>query len=254
MPADERLCGLNGLAPSCLRRDLTRTGVAVSGPSTSAGDAASWLELPDDAELLLPPTEITNTPVDPQLELLPTHEMTWPNFERLLVRVAREVEGLRAVRMYGVSGQAQEGIDLVGLDPAGESEAVQGKKYQKFTVGDLDKAVKKYLDGTLPFTIRRLAIGVACQANHRNVTNRLVELNNQYAGIEFELWDRDRLSEMLRNRPDIVREFFGATTAARFCGDYRISPQSAPLWTRLLWPTRLCAVPPRPAAQRRSST
>ena len=154
--------------------------------------------------------------------------MTWPNFERLLVRVAREVQGLRAARMYGVSGQAQEGIDLVGLNPAGENEAIQGKKYQRFTVGDLDKAVKKYLDGTLPFTIRRLAIGVACQTNHRNVTNRLVELNNQYAGIEFELWDRDRLSEMLRNRPDIVREFFGATTAARFCGDYRISPQSAP--------------------------
>jgi hypothetical protein len=86
-----------------------------------AGDAASWRELPDE-ELLVPPTDVTNILVDPLLELLPTHEMTWPNFESLLKRVAREVEGLRAVRLYGVPGQAQDGIDLVGINPAGENE------------------------------------------------------------------------------------------------------------------------------------
>jgi hypothetical protein len=94
----------------------------------SASDAASWQELPDDDELMASPPGVTHTPVDPQLELLPTPEMTWPNFERLLARVAREVEGLRTVRLYGVSGQAQEGIDLVGINPAGQNEAVQGKK------------------------------------------------------------------------------------------------------------------------------
>ena len=198
------------------------------GQAMSASDAASWRELPDDDELMASPPGVTHTPVDPQLELLPTPEMTWPNFERLLARVAREVEGLRTVRLYGVSGQAQEGIDLVGINPAGQNEAVQGKKYQKFTVANLNKAVRKYVDGTLPFTIRRLAIGVSCRANDKKVGNRLVELNQQHADVEFELWNCDRLSEMLRGRPDIVREFFGATTAARFCGEYKISPQPVP--------------------------
>lgn len=199
----------------------------MSGHGALVGDAASWRELPDD-ELLVPPTEVTNALVDPLLDLLPTHEMTWPNFESLLKRVAREVEGLRAVRLYGVPGQAQDGIDLVGINPAGDNEAVQGKKYQTFTVGDLNKAVGKYLDGTLPFTIRRLAIGVSCRANNKILTNRLMELDKQHVGVEFDLWDRDRLSEMLRNRPDVVREFFGATTAARFCGGYTTSPQPVP--------------------------
>jgi len=199
----------------------------VGGHDAPAGGAASWRELPDE-ELLVPPTEVTDALVDPLLELLPTHEMTWPNFESLLKRVSREIQGLRVVRLYGVPGQAQEGIDLVGINPAGENEAVQGKKYQAFTVGDLDKAVGKYLDGALPFAIRRLAVGVSCRANDKNVANRLIELNNQHTGMEFELWDRDRLSEMLRNRPDIVREFFGAATAARFCGSYTISPQPVP--------------------------
>ena len=91
------------------------------------GDAGSWRELPDE-ELLAPPNEMTHALVDPLLGLLPTNEMSWPSFERLLKRVAREVEGLRAVQQYGVPGQAQDGIDIVGINPAGENEAVQGKR------------------------------------------------------------------------------------------------------------------------------
>jgi len=195
---------------------------------TPSSELGSWEELAEDDHRLASPSEITNTPVDPQLELLPTHEMTWPNFERLLVRVTREVQGLRSVQLYGVSGQAQEGIDLVGINPAEENEAVQGKRYQTFAVEDLDNAVKKYLDGKLPFALRRLAIAASCRAHEKKVTDRVIELNNQRVGIEFELWDRDRLSEMLRNRPDIVREFFGPTTAVRFCGEFEIRPQPAP--------------------------
>ena len=199
----------------------------MAGHDGLAGDPACWRELADE-ELLAPPAEVTLALVDPLLDLLPTHEMSWPSFENLLKRVAREVEGLRAVRLYGVPGQAQDGIDLVGINPAGANEAVQGKKYQAFTVGDLDKAVQKYLDGALPFTICRLAVGVSCRANDKNVANRLIELNEQHTAVEFELWDRDRLSEMLRGRPDIVREFFGEATAVRFCGSYTISPQPVP--------------------------
>jgi hypothetical protein len=203
-------------------------GSDVSKSDTSAnGEAGSWQELLDE-ELLTPPTEVTTTPVDPLLDLLPTHEMTWQNFESLLKRMAREVQGLRAVWFYGVLGQAQHGIDLAGVNPAGENEAIQGKKYQKFTVGDLDKAVLKYLDGALPFVIRRLAVGVSCQANDKEVVERLVQLNEQHEAVEFELWDRVRLSEMLRGRPDIVREFFGEMTAVRFCGRYATAPQPVP--------------------------
>jgi hypothetical protein len=182
---------------------------------------------PGDSRLASP-TEVTDTPVDPSLELLPTHEMTWPNFERLLIRVAREVQGLRSVRSYGVSGQAQHGIDLVGINSGGENEAVQGKRYQAFALADLNKAVKKYLEGKLPFTVRRLAVGVSCEANDKHVTDRIIDLNEAHPGIEFELWDRGRLSEMLRGRPDIVLEFFGPATANSFCGNYVVGPQPVP--------------------------
>lgn len=207
--------------------DGLRDGAAVSDLGILGGDAGSWRELPDE-ELLAPPNEVTHALVDPLLGLLPTNEMSWPSFERLLKRVAREVEGLRAVQQYGVPGQAQDGIDIVGINPAGENEGVQGKRYQTFTVGDLDKAIGKYLGGSLPFVICRLAVGVSCHANDRKVVNRVIQLNQQHAEVDLEIWDQERLSEMLRNRPDIVREFFGEATAVRFCGNYTISPQPAP--------------------------
>ena len=206
---------------------ITRPGVNVKkddGPVVSS----SWAELPDNDERWLSHVDVTATPVDPQLELLPTHEMTWPSFERLLLRIAKDVRGLRHARLYGVPGQSQEGLDLVGRNSQDEIEGVQGKRYQKFDEPDLNKAVKKYLDGSLPFPICRLAIGVSCQANGTGVVNRLIELKNKYEEIEFEIWDRDWISDMLRSRPEIVREFFGQITALSFCHDFIVAPLTIP--------------------------
>ncbi len=187
-----------------------------------------WENLPADDVRFRAPDDVTAVPVDPQIQELPTNLMTWPNFEKLLLRIAREVQGLRSVRLYGVSGQKQDGIDLIGINPAAENEAVQAKKYQSFSLRDLNAAVDKYLDGSLPFRIVRLAIGVSCTANETALTARLLELNQKHVGIEFEIWDQGRISEMLRDRPNIVREFFGEVTAARFCSPYEIVPLSVP--------------------------
>jgi hypothetical protein len=48
------------------------------------------------------------------------HEMTWPNFKRLLKRVAREIVGLRAVRHYEVPGHAQDATGLANINPSGK--------------------------------------------------------------------------------------------------------------------------------------
>jgi hypothetical protein len=178
--------------------------------------------LANDDPRLSPPSRITPAPVDPQLPLLPTHEMEWPDFERLLVRVAREVRGLRAVSLFGNPGQAQDGLDVVGINAAGESEGVQGKRYQRFTVADLDAAVGKFVGGTLPFTVHHLAVGASCEAHERTVVERLLQLNASHAPLTIELWDRQRLSELLRDRPHIVIEFFGTATAANFCAPYEV--------------------------------
>lgn len=57
------------------------------------------------------PTEVTPPLSDPQLELLPTHEMTWPGFERLLLRLAREV--VVTMHVWDEAGQSI-GVPLTG--------------------------------------------------------------------------------------------------------------------------------------------
>lgn len=182
----------------------------------------------EDDPRLARPGRVTAAPVDPQLRLLPTHEMDWPDFERLLLRIAREVQGLRSVKLFGNPGQAQDGLDVIGLNAAGQPEGVQGKRYAKFTKDDLNAAVRKYVEGGIPFDVVRLAVGVSCEANERKVVERLVELNRQHPDIVIELWDRQRISEMLRDRPEIVLEFFSAATAESFCAPYRIATAVVP--------------------------
>ncbi|MCW2608742.1 MAG: hypothetical protein JWO60_3435 [Frankiales bacterium] len=190
--------------------------------------AAGLTEVAEGHDLLGPPAEQTTAPVDPLLPLLPTDLMHWTQFERLLMRVAKEVRGLRSVALMGDPGQKQEGLDVIGLDAAGDAEGIQSKKYVKFTKGDLNAAVKKFDEGTLPFPVRRLAIGVACTGHEAKVVTRLVEINKDRDDLEVDIWDKERLSEMLRDRPDIVREFFGAATAASFCVPHHVDPVVVP--------------------------
>src|ERR1035437_10466785 len=60
---------------------------------------------------------IANGPVVGTLKLLPFEalEFEWPDFESLLWRVLRDVEGLRDTQVYGLPGQTQLGLDLVAL-------------------------------------------------------------------------------------------------------------------------------------------
>jgi hypothetical protein len=99
-----------------------------------------------DHPLLGPPDEIVEPPVDPQLEYLPTDQMSWENFERLLLRVAQDVRGLRSVRRYGTPGQAQKGLDVIGVNNYDKAEGIQSKRRNSFTKNDLDNAVKKYTE------------------------------------------------------------------------------------------------------------
>jgi hypothetical protein len=190
--------------------------------------AAGLTALSEDDDRLQPPDQTTAAPVDPQLQLLPTELMHWTQFERLLLRVAREVRGLRSVSLLGDSGQKQEGLDVIGLDGAGEAEGIQSKRYVKFTKADLDAAVKKFDEGSLPFPVPRVDIGVACSGHEAKVVARLIEINQDRDDLEVEIWDRERLSEMLRDRPEIVREFFGAATAASFCVPHIVEPVVVP--------------------------
>lgn len=185
-------------------------------------------ELADDDPRYGAPDELTAIPMDPKLDLLPTNLMAWPNFEKLLLRIAREVYGLRSVRLFGNPGQTQYGLDGIGISPEGSAEGIQGKKYSEFKLADLNAAVKKFVENRLSDSIGKLYVGVSCTATERKVTEKLIELNRVEDGLTVVLWDQITISDVLRSRPEIVIEFFGEEAARRFCLPFRLDEISVP--------------------------
>jgi hypothetical protein len=106
---------------STLHIDLGREEAPVS-------ESPSELQaIPLDDPILAPADGMVEPAVDPQLDLLPTNAMTWENFERLLLRLARDVLGLRSLSFFGKRGQAQKGLDVVGVNVDGRPEGIQAK-------------------------------------------------------------------------------------------------------------------------------
>lgn len=179
-------------------------------------------ELDRDDPLLGPPDAIAEPVMDPLTEYLEFDRLTWENFERLLVRVAQDVQGLRNVRRFGTRGQSQKGLDVIGINSANKAEGIQSKRRKTFTKRDLDDAVKKYSEADFGFPFTRLAVGVSKQVAERKIVEHLIALNVALAPLEIEVWDQDALSRMLRDRPQIVTEFFGPAVAKRFCGEHTV--------------------------------
>lgn len=174
------------------------------------------------------PNKVVELPIDPLAKELPTTDVEWQDFERLLLRMGDRVLGLRDVRLYGSRGQSQQGIDVIGIDPDGSAVAIQSKRYQKFTKADFDSAVRKFLDSQFPFEVPHLIIGVACSVTERSIIEELTRLNESDSSLRVEIWDQIRIGELLRDYPEIVIEFFGTATAQRFCYPHAITPIRIP--------------------------
>lgn len=175
------------------------------------------MRLGDDDPLRAPPVGPRPLLLDPRPDLLPIHELTPEDFERLLLRVVEEVEGLREVHLYGVPGQRQDGLDGIGFDPAGRPVGFQAKRYLVFAARDLIDAVDAYTSGRRRIRVVRLLIGVATEVRRTEILNELTAQRANHPELEIELYDRRRLSDLMRDRPDIVRRFFGDAAAERFC-------------------------------------
>jgi hypothetical protein len=123
-----------------------------------------WEPIPDDDPLFDPPTEAPPYVADPLITALPYRQLSWETFEKLLVRIATHVDGLRNVQLYETRGQAQHGIDAVGWTQSGDANVLQGKDVQSFTEKDLTEVVEVFRQGQRPFSPTRLIIGVAVWA------------------------------------------------------------------------------------------
>ena len=188
----------------------------------------AWYRLPVDSPLEHRPSRIVPAPVL-GASLLPFDALRWEDFERLLWRVLRDVEGLRNAHLYGKRGQNQYGLDIVAFDVDKTGVALQCKRYNKFTASDLRKAVEKLQESRQKFSeVNRFIIAVSSEGNDTAVIDALRDCRNSLEGIDLELWGKEELSDKLINRPEIVIDFFGMPTAEKFCRPFKYQKSEVP--------------------------
>lgn len=171
--------------------------------------------------LLARPDAGLGPPVTTKKATLPCRALTWSDFERLCVAVAKSVDHARDLRvdarLYGVSGQAQHGIDLYARLPTGDRVVYQARDIARLTERRLTKAVNDFVEGHLPFGAQRFVLCVACEARDTGVLDALEAARAQHPNLEIDLYDQETLSDLLRPHSEIVERFFGASWRAEFC-------------------------------------
>ena len=143
--------------------------------------------------------------------------MDWEDFEGLIARMARRIDGAYDVHRYGDPGQKQDGLDVIGFFTNKQPSAYQTKRVQAVTPSLLEQAVMDFAQGDRPFGAKRLVVAVASEARSTQILKKFSALQLAHPDLTIELWDRQHISDELRDEPAIVEEFFGEATREAFC-------------------------------------
>jgi len=177
------------------------------------------------AWLYAPPVQLDRPPVIKRAQGLPFNQLTWPDFERLILRVVAADREVLDCRVYGVPGQAQHGIDLLAARVAspGEQACFQCKKVKVFHASDIHAAIKKFEEGPWATQVHEFTLCVACSLESTDVTDALIEQRAHLAErkITLRVWDGSLSGELavrLKGLPEIIDDFFGREWVRAFNG------------------------------------
>lgn len=158
-----------------------------------------------------PPTAFPRPPVQTRAQILPFGEITWENFERLCYRFVKASATVEYCARYGLQGEKQDGIDIFGRLANGKYACWQAKRVKTFGVAKLKAAATLFEEGS--WAAKSETFVIAVQASMASAATQL-EIERQVArfrrkGINFCVYDAERLTEALRAHPAIIDDFFG---------------------------------------------
>jgi hypothetical protein len=181
----------------------------------SAGSPVAWLWGPPDGRLPDPP-------VDTRAQLLPLSDLDWKDFERLCLRLAEQSGSVEECHLYGVPGQAQQGIDvLLRLKEANRYEAWQCKRYETVVASDLRAAIERFLQGSWAQRAKTFCFAASASLEAVEVVEEIERQTQKLRGqgVDFLAYGRERLSAMLKGEPRLVDDFFGREWVRLACGE-----------------------------------
>jgi hypothetical protein len=158
--------------------------------------------------------------VTTRVQLLPFEAISWENFERLCHRLTALDGDVEHCARYGRQGDAQEGIDIYARQTNGRYHCLQAKRHRHFGPNKLREAVDVFLSGSWAARSDRFTLAV--QASLRSTKDQ-DETERQAArlnarGIIFTVLDGDKLTDVLREYPVLVDDFFGRSWVTSLLG------------------------------------
>ncbi len=183
-----------------------------------SSDAPSWLQEP-------PTGPEPKPPVETRKQSLPLDELSWQDFERLVLRLVRREDKITDCSVYGMPGQSQGGIDIVAVRSGQPALNVcyQCKKVSGFDAADIVSAVDKFLSGAWAGQTGEFVLCVSASLESTQLQDALQRQRNRLAerGIELSVWDgaaAGGICERLKIHHDIVDDFFGRPWVSSFNG------------------------------------
>jgi hypothetical protein len=169
-----------------------------------------------------PPDRVSvSPPTETRKQVLPFGELTWENFERLCYRLAGYSDSVEDYRRYGRPGQAQDGVDVYARLSNGKYEVWQAKRYKTYSASDLRRAVAQFLGGEWAAKTERFVLAVRASLAD-TVIQQKIETQAQLLrrhNIRFVADGEDELSTRLKDKPELVDDFFGREWTIAFNGE-----------------------------------
>ena len=178
----------------------------------------TWLSKPPTGPMVAPPTETRS-------QTLPFNDLSWENFERLVLRLARRQGDIAHCSLYGTGGQAQEGLDIIAIDgKTGETICIQCKNVIAFSATDISDSVNKFLSGNWAQKTSQFILCVSIPLGTTQQQNEIITQQKKLASrnITYTVWDGSSggiLSELLKSQPELVDDFFGRPWVSHFNGE-----------------------------------
>lgn len=149
-------------------------------------------------------------PVKTKKSALPLHSIEWPDFERLCRRMALLSGEVADARVYGTSGHAQQGIDILVRMQDGLFEVWQSKRHATFGPSNVTKAIDYFLAHEWAKKAKRFVLAVTSELSTPRVIDALAAAATALGekGIAFEALGAVDITDRLRNHPDIIHDFF----------------------------------------------
>lgn len=171
--------------------------------------------------LYTPVQTIVNPPIDTKIQDLPLEKLSWEDFEKLCLAIVQTDYSINDCEIYGIKGQAQEGIDIFARQTNGRYTSYQCKRYQKYDSSDLENAVEYFKSKDFYSKSDYLYLCTSCEWNKIQVQDKFEILKNELEkeNITLVKWDKIQLTRLLKDKPQIVFDFFGLEWVKKFNGE-----------------------------------